>query len=149
MTPPAIIQLIHTAFAGVPKPHYTLADAAVADEWGDETERFPESDKAWSEIPDEHISRTTAAFCFLPPASWNYYIPAYMVWSIHHIDDFATESPQHLVYSLTHRDEALAFRDSLSPKQRQAVQIFLDFWRAKYPQDIDDDAITLWYETVA
>jgi hypothetical protein len=145
----AIIQSIRTAFVGVPRPDFTLADAAVADEWGDESVRFDERDQDWQDIPDELISRSTAAFCFLPLRCWRYYLPAFMIWSVEHVRDFKTETPQHLVYTLTKREEVPAFRDSLTPEQCEVVVAFLEFWRSEYPCDLRDDDFRFWISHLA
>ncbi len=149
MTAPEIFQLIHTAFAGVPRPDYTLADAKVADEWGDESARFDERDQTWKDIPDEFIARSTAVFCFLPVNCWRYYVPAFMTYAIRHIRDFKTEAPQHLVYTLTERDEVPAFRDLLTVEQCKAVVVFLEFWRSEYPDELGDGSFRFWRSAVA
>ncbi|MBI3416560.1 MAG: hypothetical protein HY043_14790 [Verrucomicrobia bacterium] len=140
----AVIEMVCAAFSDVPRPKYTLAESAVADEWGDESVRFQEHDSSWEEIPDDQIARNTAAFCFLPPGSWRYYIPAYVVWSLRHVRDYKTETPAHLIYTLTKNDNASMFRDSLTSQQRQAIFAFLSFWRGEYFDELDDKGHALW-----
>ena len=137
------MRLISGAFSGVPRPAYTLADAAVADEWGKESARFAQHDRTWEEIPDEQIARSTAAFCFLPLTSWSYYIPAYMAWTVRHIHDYRTETPTHLVYTLT-EEHACDFRDTLTVQQREAVLAFLDLWRAECPDWTTEAECSMW-----
>jgi hypothetical protein len=84
MTPEALIELVRVAFRAVPRPACTLADAAVAEQWGDEHYRFEELDQRWEDIPDEHLILDCDPFCFLPTTSWIYYLPAYMVFCIQH-----------------------------------------------------------------
>ena len=150
MTSEAVIELVRVAFRAVPRPTYTLADAAVADEWGDERYRFEELDQRWEDIPDEYIRRTSTAFCFLPTTSWSYYIPAYMVYSIRQATPRRpdTDTSQHLIFTLTPANSPglAAFRRSLTPEQRHAVSSFLGFWRSRYPLEIREADIVLWDE---
>lgn len=149
MTPEAVIELVRVAFRAVPRPTCTLADAAVADAWGDERYRFREVDQRWEDIPDECIERTSTAFCFLPTTSWSYYIPPYMVYSIRHA--FKTDTAEHLVFTLTPAASPglAAFRRSLTPEQRHAVSSFLNFWRSRYPLEVGETDIVLWDENDA
>ena len=148
MTPEAVIELVRVAFRDVPRPAYTLADAAVADAWGDEHYRFVELDRRWEAIPDEYIVLTSSAFCFLPTTSWSYYIPAYMVHSIRHATPPRPDTSEHLIFTLTPaaRPGLAAFCRSLTPEQRHAVSSFLSFWRSRYPMEVREADIVLWDE---
>lgn len=77
-----IVQRIRDSFRDVPRPSLTMSDAEVADDWGDETSRFQEHDRAWWEIPDDYINRYSSVFCYVPPEAKLYYLPAYMSWFV-------------------------------------------------------------------
>jgi hypothetical protein len=145
MTSEAVIQLLRVAFPLGAKPTVSLADAAVADAWGDESVRFVEQDRSWEDVPDTQIARGTAAFAFLPLESWSYYIPAYILYSLRQIHTFDTEAPQHLVRTLTCPDGPSAiFRVLATPAQRVAILAFLTCWHDVYPWDIDAQELLLW-----
>jgi hypothetical protein len=155
MTPEAVIELVRVAFRAVPRPAYTLADAAVADEWGDEHYRFEELDQRWEDIPDLYIRRTDSAFCFLPITSWSYYIPAYIVYSIRHATPRRpdTDTSQRLILTLcacAASPGLVEFRRSLTPEQRHAVSSFLSFWRSMYPPEVRElevrEADIVWWD---
>ena len=149
MTTEAIIELVRVAFRAVPRPTYTLADALVDDEWGEESYRFEELDQRWEDIPDKYIERTDSAFCFLPTASWSYYIPAYMVHSLRHATPSRiSDTAQRLIMSLEPTADRkfgpTAFRRTLTPEQRHAVAAFLSFWRSGHLNYVLEADIDWW-----
>jgi len=81
-----VIKTITTAFASVSRGIYTLRQARVIDDYGTpkqmrEAGRL-DTDTHWTEVSDEDIKHHTDIHTFLDDASFRYYIPAYMVWSI-------------------------------------------------------------------
>lgn len=82
----AIIEEIHEAFRGVPRGEITLHEADVWDDYGSEEEaekaRSLDTENSWEEIPDEWIEHCSSTLPFFDPQSWQYYIPAYMIWTL-------------------------------------------------------------------
>jgi hypothetical protein len=118
-----IIDMIHKAFTGVPRPALTMADAEVADNRGDESSRFEEHDKTWWEIPDELIARYSTVLCYLPPEAELYYLPAYMSWFLR-TGDTESASTQHLMTFLNDPDRLRPVWKLMTEKQKQAVLMF-------------------------
>ena len=102
-----------------------MADAEIADDGGDESSRFEETDNRWWEIPTAYLERCSAPFCFLPPASMPYYLPAYMTWYLMTDggrDFFSSES---LIYDLSDPEHQGSLMPLLTPEQKAAIYAFL------------------------
>ena len=48
------------------------------------TARAQETERTWSEIPDEVIDNHEAALSFVDPEGFRYYLPAFMRWALRH-----------------------------------------------------------------
>ena len=84
-----------------------------------------DTEETWQEIPDEKVDRLGDALSFLDAEGFRFYIPRFMVYTLHHYgasSSFACASAAYFAqYPPDSRHYAL-----LSPDQRQAV---IDFGR--------------------
>ena len=119
-----IIQEIRTAFADVPRPHRTMADAEVLDDQ-DEASRFQEHDARWWDIPDAILCRCSAPFCFLENESLAYYLPAYMNWTIRTNGEASGVSTEWLIYFMEDHNRGGRLCSCMSAAQRSAACSFL------------------------
>lgn len=133
--------IIREAFTTTPRPCCRLADALVADEYGNEAVRFAENDEHWWEVPIEHIEAVTASFCFLPPASVPYYLPAYMTFACDHYSAPRTGWLDNLRYFLADGERIGSVLPLLSPAQRHAVCVFLEFLATRCDRSLRRDGI--------
>lgn len=82
----SIIEAIRSAFADVPRGDITIHEAEVIDDYGSDDERRKargfDTEESWDQVPDHDIEECQDALCFLDPAGWRYYLPAYMIWSL-------------------------------------------------------------------
>ncbi|MCA9017438.1 MAG: hypothetical protein KDA77_19100 [Planctomycetaceae bacterium] len=133
-----IIEEIHEAFRGVPRGEVTLHEADVWDDYGSEEEaqkaRSLDTENSWEEIPDEWIENCGGALAFYDPQSWQYYIPAYMIWTLKNFQisdsitadwtiytfDFEENDPQSKNYHMERFHQ-------LDQKQSAAVSRFLQY----------------------
>lgn len=124
------------AFAGVARdPEQSLHQAQLADqgmsrqihgqEWREAGRRDREKD--WTEVSGEALDECDAALSHLTPASWRFYLPAYLCRSL------SNRKMLHAVlFQLTCPDEdglkayLLKRFESLTPGQRGAVRHFLE-----------------------
>jgi hypothetical protein len=137
MTKDQVIEIIRVAFEAVNRPPETMADAEVADDRGDESSRFEETDRHWWEIPTPILKRCSAPFCFLPSISMPYYLPAYMSWHLATDggrDSFSSES---LIYYLSDPNRGGKIIDLLTSEQKTGIRSFLDFAKANIADDYD------------
>jgi len=95
----AIIEDIHAAFRGVSRGQITLHEAEVIDDYGSQEDRMSarnlDTDRKWTEIPDEYVEECAYALCHVDPESWRYYIPRFMEWALRHFrtsDSFLADS---------------------------------------------------------
>jgi len=117
---------IRDAFADLPKPSRTMADAEVED---DQTERsrFAEDDQQWWEIPDDLLDRCSAPFVFLSTQDFVYYLPAYMSWVIRTEAVSRYVSAEFLIYYLEDPLRGGNMLNLLNPVQANAVTTFLEW----------------------
>lgn len=90
----ALIREIRLAFEGVSREEgVTLHEAAVLDDYGGPKERAKarakDTEQSWQAVPERDIRFTDAVLSFLDDKGFRYYIPAYMIWYLRHIDDEA------------------------------------------------------------
>ena len=143
-----LLREIRQAFAVVPRPERTMADAEVEDD-GSEASRFSEQDAHWWEVPDELLRRCSAPMFFLTPADFVYYLPAYMSWFVRMEgcgDSFSSES---LLYYLSDAERGGRIASLLDGHQRHAVMAFLEFillspasWY--FHKDAQSGLLTVW-----
>jgi hypothetical protein len=137
---------IETAFAGVARdPEQSLHQAQLTDqgifreisgrEWM-QAESL-DGEKDWTEVPGEALDECDAALSHFTPASWRFYLPAYLCRSLSLFvpPDFESAILDRVVFQLTLREKAdegmkgylLERYQSLAPAQHEAVRHFLEF----------------------
>lgn len=105
MRPEKIIAKVEQAFAKVTRGDgVTLHETEVIDACGSErnraTARRKDTDKRWQNVPDAAIEAHQEALCFLDPAGFRYYLPAYMRWSLRHFKISNSLSSDSTIYAL-------------------------------------------------
>ena len=101
-----IIAEIREAFGQVSRGDgVTLHEAAVIDAYGSDEERSAaralDHDRSWQDVPDQLIEDHEDTLCFVDPKGFRYYLPAYMVWALRHLETSDSWSVSHPIYSLT------------------------------------------------
>ena len=133
-----IIEEIIDAFRGVARGEITLHEADVWDDYGSEEEaekaRELDTESSWEEIPDEWIENCGGALSFYDPQSWQYYIPAYMIWALKYfrISDSIASDWTIYTFDLSENNPELKQDDmerfqQLNQKQSAAVCRFLRY----------------------
>lgn len=128
-----LLALIERAFDGVPRGQITLHEADLLDRYEftvaeQEAARSKDQESRWQDVPDEAIVDNADAMPFLDPASWRYYLPAFMSWSIRHIDEKDADPVDATIYTVAHTDTSYLDRyRTLSDDQVSAVARFLRF----------------------
>lgn len=80
-----LIEDIHAAYDGVPRPLTTLhVGRALDDEWFISPQRAEElrlldPEQTWQEVPKEKIEYFQEYFTFSDPEGWRFYLPAFML----------------------------------------------------------------------
>jgi hypothetical protein len=89
----------------------------------------------WRDVAPEIIGHENAALCFFSPEGFQFYLPAYMTWSLRHYES-GSASVLHTLYSLDPgmwSGELRAFQLSkfelLTPEQRKTIVAFLDLFQ--------------------
>ena len=87
----ALIGQIYRAFRGVKRGRgVTLHEAVALDGYAPDEEqraaRHRDTERRWQAIPDAVLGDNNAIFSFLDACGFRYYIPAYMIWELTHID---------------------------------------------------------------
>jgi len=128
----AVIAEISSAFADVSLGDgATLHQARAIDDSESQEHRravrVNDSERHWRELSDDKLCHFDDVFNFLDPKGWVFYIPAYMIWVLRHLDD-KTGPHRGLesmaIYSITCRNERSKL---LSNEQGRAVCRFLLF----------------------
>ena len=88
----ALIAEITSAFDGVPREDGgTLHQADVIDGYGSPEEKAAARAKAtetqWQDVPEDAIRFTGAVLRFLDAQGFRYYLPAYLICYLIHMDD--------------------------------------------------------------
>lgn len=102
-----VIDGIEQAFGNVRRGEgTTLHETEVLDDYGSDQElaaaRALDIDTRWQDVADELIAEHSGALCFVDPAGFRYYIPAYMRWTVKYFDaGTGSESALHTVLMLT------------------------------------------------
>lgn len=109
----ALIAEVNAAFDGVSREGgVSLHESYVIDDYGSEAQRLEarklDTEMRWQDVPDEDIAAGDSCLSFLDEIGFRYYIPAYIVWSLHNMDDEDPELPGYdsnsfasLIYALT------------------------------------------------
>ncbi|MBI3461525.1 MAG: hypothetical protein HY000_00475, partial [Planctomycetes bacterium] len=136
-----LIALIHEAFGDMPHP----GDASLRPEACDDHEiQAFYGNKHWQDMAEKDLAYHNAALCFLSPAGFQFFLPAFLVWVIRNYrgsDAFTVDST---IYALDPGSPPDHFKLSklrlLSPRQRQAVLAFLEFMAAAGDESCDAEA---------
>ena len=146
-----VIAEITSAFAGVSLGDgVTLHQARAIDDYQSKEHqravRVNDTEQSWQEISDDKMCAFDDVFNFLDAKGWVFYIPAYMIWVLRHLDDQTDEHSglnYMTVFAVTDRPRP----ELLNSRQRRAVCSFLhylsensDDWR----QDADDALERYW-----
>ncbi len=134
----AIIEEIVDAFRGVTSGEIILHEADVLNDNGSQEEaekaRELDTESSWEEIPDEWIKNSGGALSYYDPQSWQYYIPAYMIWSLKYfrISDSIASNCTIYTFDLSEDDPeskqyAMERFQQLDQKQSVAVCRFLRY----------------------
>ncbi|MBU44028.1 MAG: hypothetical protein CMN76_12470 [Spirochaetaceae bacterium] len=79
-----VIELIQSAFDGVPQPDkLTLHVAEAHDNWDYDNDAIhwkKDHKGPWQDVPDDHLEECQFALSYLDPVGFRYYLPAFMVW---------------------------------------------------------------------
>ena len=151
-----IISEITDAFDGVPRGKITLHEAVVVDSCGSEKRQRAahrqDTEHRWQDVPDSDIESHPSTLCYVCPASFRYYLAAYMVWSLRHYDTTASSSLGFTIGALCpntnkpHKGEGAALLALFTPAQATAIRHFLAFmategdagdrWQAQLALDV-------------
>jgi hypothetical protein len=145
------IQANEAAFPLQPLPEMSLHQAHLSDdsmsreitdqEWAAAGQL--DSGRTWREFTDEELMSCDAALSHFDEPSFVYYLPAFLLFSIHFCNVEWSHPAWGLVggtvFSVTHRSPySLSRYKSLSPAQRSAVVHFLELIVANGGSNADD-----------
>ena len=139
-----VIAAIHAAFDGVSRGDgVTLHEADVIDNYGSPEERAAarrlDQEPCWQAVPDEDIANLWWTLSFLDAEGFQYYLPAFMSWTVRQERGSSTNSGDSTVFHVTRLTEADSYHASrlarLDERQRRSVALFLAFMALE-----DDDA---------
>ena len=131
----SIISAVERAFASVRRGAVTLHEAEVIDNYGTAVERLeaqrhdPQDD--WRDVPDSSIKECPNALHHLDPASWRFYLPAFMCFALRRIERRHSLIDR-VIYSLALGDDrrlndyARTRFETLDRHQALAVHDFLE-----------------------
>lgn len=139
----AVISLIDAAFAGVVHP----GDVLLHPSCRDDTDIRPfYGVRDWRSIDSHLIETSDAALCFFSPAAFQYFLPAFMVWTLDNCSTSDSFTVDATIYSLdptTSDGPQQRFMLSkyalLSDQQRRAIVVFLE-QMSKNPDHCDAEA---------
>lgn len=81
-----------------------MSEAWVIDNYGSEEERDAarreDAETRWQDVPEKDIAYGHICLCFFDEIGFRYYIPAYIVWSLHNMNNQDPDSPSYS--SMTH-----------------------------------------------
>jgi len=97
--------------------------------------RAKDTEERWQDVPEEKLRNLEDVHAFLCPKGFRFYIPAYMIWVLHHLElhDRDSQLSESTVYSLDigrpsdpwHADRKERF-DLLDVRQKESVILFLE-----------------------
>jgi hypothetical protein len=149
-----VLGLIEAAFPLRPLPDMSLHQAHLADdsitreisggEW--QAAAKLDANRTWQDYSDQELQSCDAALAHFDETSFVYYIPAFLVFAVHHCSEPLTSPLGTLVgsavFSVTHRTPySLGRFKRLSLDQRNAVIAFLEFIVAHGKHCNDTDAM--------
>ena len=133
-----VIEMIESAFEGVPRPlEITLHVAEAHDNYDygqDAIHRQKDHQGPWQEIPDEHIEECQWALSHVDPVGFRYYLPAFMTWYLRNYTNAAKVMQDHALYALDpcvndpelrlHKDQRVSL---FSKEQLASCAVFVRF----------------------
>lgn len=148
MTPRLLIARIERAFGGVRREGgLTLPETQVIKRGGTEADRRKArssvTDKRWQEVSDEEIEKHGNALAYLDPKGFRYYLPAYMRWSLRHLDSRKTDPLNAAIYALSpSANPEVTKRNAerwalFTPMQCHMIFKFLTFMVGQYDSAVD------------
>ena len=148
MTGKLLIARIEKAFAEVRREGgITLAECRVMDRRGSEADRkkarAQANDKRWQDIPDAELEKYDQALCFLDPKAFRYYLPAYLRWSLRHLETSKSNLMNAAIYALSPSANQGVSQHNLecwllfSPEQSHVIYKFLRFIAARCDGPVD------------
>jgi hypothetical protein len=156
----ALVSEIRDAFQNVPRGILTMHQAHIV-KWASEDKLIEaaalDRERSWTEINDETIVEARNALYGADPQSWRYFLPAYMVWTLKHLQSSSLSVIDQVVYTFQPyevghrlRQESVLRFDTLSLAQKRCVAHFLGYM-AMHPESCDADAArrlldTYWRE---
>jgi hypothetical protein len=137
----ALVAEITAAFDSVSREDgATLHEAeAIDNRESDDAQREARNldvEQRWQDVPDAHISECCSALSFLCPLGFRYYIPAFMLYGLRHLEDDPNGILQSCEYHLLHdypkslrksEPAAIASKYGFTDAQCRAVAKFLRF----------------------
>jgi hypothetical protein len=105
-------------------------------EWLAAKDRDRETD--WRDVPAAYLDECDAALSHATPASWHFYIPAFMLRALHLLDVRAVDDflPGSVIFHLTYRGDhpgtaayTLDRFGTLDDAQKQSITLFMEFIR--------------------
>jgi len=148
MTIKLLIARIEKAFAEVRREGgITLAEGQVIDRCGREAERKQARTQAtarrWQDIPDAELEKYAHALCFLDPKGFRFYLPAFMRWSLRHLETAKADPMNSAIYALSPSANKGVSQHNLerwslfTPEQRHVIFKFLRFMVGQYDGPVD------------
>jgi len=140
----AVIEEITAAFDGVSREGgVSLSEAWVIDDCGSDKKRAKarkkDAETRWQDVPEKDIAYGSSCLSFFDEIGFRYYLPAYIVWCLRHIDNedtndliFESNSYCSIIYHLTddgpdlHQYRMARFA-LFTPEQSRAIAHFLEF----------------------
>jgi hypothetical protein len=141
-----LLQLIQIAFQNVPRGQLSMHQAHIAK--SADADRLTaagelDHDRCWTEISDHTIEEARNALYGADPASWRYFLPAYLSWTVRNFMSSDSFICDQTIYALTAhkvgeplRQEGVLRFDTLSSLQKRCVCEFLRYM-AGFPQYCD------------
>jgi hypothetical protein len=142
MTGKLLIARIEKAFAEVRREGgLTLAECRVMERGGSEAERkkarAQAKDKRWQDIPNAELEKNDQSLGFLDPKGFRYHLPAYLRWSLRHLESSKANLMNAAIYALSpsaNQEVSQRHRECwslFSPEQNHVIYKFLRFMAAR------------------
>ena len=141
----ALIEDFNVVFDGVSRENgVSLSEAWVIDDRGSDEERQAarneDTETRWQDVPEKDIAYGYSCLSFFDEIGFRYYIPAYIVWYLRHMDDedpksliFQSNTPAWITYALSPSGSGeietyyLSRFEMFTPEESKAIAHFLEF----------------------
>lgn len=164
MSKEEIIRFIEEVFDGVEQPkEITLYVAEAHDGYdydNDSLHRKKDFVGRWQDVPREHMHECQFALCHLDKFGMRYYLPAYMVWYLRHLEDSDEVNHESPLYQLDHHPKQPSlseyFKERFSlfnSEQMKACALFIQYCAAS-SNGYSDEAFArkkfdrFWYQYI-